>query len=90
MNEAPQRRLSKEIDNLSIMFEKRELVLPRADLCPELIDEAEAFEFSITDSGNVRTGSPSGLHDDCVIGLALAAWQVRPSKPNLFWTVEPL
>jgi hypothetical protein len=46
---------------------------------PEGIDELESFEFSVTDSGNVRTGAPGGGHDDCVIATALAAWQVRPS-----------
>jgi len=48
-------------------------VLPRPDLWPEGIDELEAFEYSVTDSGNVRTSAPSGIHDDCVIALALAA-----------------
>jgi len=69
------------IDNLSMMFEQKLIRLPRPDLWPEGIDELEAFEFSVTDSGNVKTGAPSGLHDDCVIALALAAWQVRPSRP---------
>jgi hypothetical protein len=65
------------VNNLALMLEKRELVLPRPDLWPEGIDELEAFEFSITDSGNVRSGAPHGMHDDCVVSLALAAWQVK-------------
>ena len=65
------------IDNLSIMLEQKQINLPRADLWPEGIDELESFEYSVTDSGNVRTGAPSGIHDDCVVGLALAAWHVR-------------
>jgi hypothetical protein len=68
------------IDNLSILFEKREIVLPRPELWPEGIDELESFQFSVTDSGGVRTGAPSGFHDDCVIALALAAWAVRWRK----------
>jgi hypothetical protein len=68
------------VNGLSLMLEQRQIVLPRPELCPELIDEVEAFEFSVTDSGTVRTGSPSGMHDDTVIALALAAWQVQPSK----------
>ena len=56
------------------MLERREIVLPRPELAPELVDELEAFEYSITDSGNVRTSAPSGAKDDCVMGLALAAW----------------
>jgi hypothetical protein len=65
------------VDNLSILLEKREIVLPRPALWPQGIDELEAFEFSVTDSGNVRRGAPGGMHDDCVIALALAAWPLR-------------
>ncbi len=71
------------IDNLSLMFEQRLITHPRPDLCPELTDELESFEFSVTDQGNVRTGAPSGYHDDCVIALSLAAWQVRPTRPEV-------
>jgi hypothetical protein len=62
------------IDNLAILLEERALTLPRPEVFPELVEELEAFEFSVTDSGNVRTSAPYGMHDDCVISLALAAW----------------
>jgi hypothetical protein len=65
------------IKNLAIQFEQKKITLPRPDLWPEGIDELEAFEYSVTDAGNVRTGAPGGMHDDCVIGLALAAWHSR-------------
>jgi hypothetical protein len=65
------------VNNLSLMLERKEIVLPKPDLWPEGIEELEAFEYSVTDSGNVRTGSPSGMHDDCVVALALAAWEAR-------------
>jgi terminase large subunit-like protein len=74
------------IDNLALMLERRDLKLPRADLWPEGIDELEAFQFSVTDMGNVRTSAPSGQHDDCAIALALAAWSVRIEAPN--WSVR--
>jgi len=64
------------VDNLALMLERSELVIPRADVWPDLVEELEGFEYSITDSGNVRTGAAGGLHDDCVMALALAAWQV--------------
>jgi hypothetical protein len=73
------------IENLSLMLEQRRLVLPRADLAPTLIDELEAFEFSVTDQGNVRTGAPGGGHDDTVISLALAAWAVRSDPAPFFF-----
>jgi hypothetical protein len=64
------------------MLEQRLITLPKPGLCPELIDELESFEYSVSEQGNTRTGAPSGYHDDTVIGLALAAWQVRPSRPQ--------
>lgn len=65
------------IDNLAIKLEKRELVLPRPRLMPELVDELEAFEYSATDTGKLSSGAPYGFHDDCVIALALAAWSLK-------------
>ena len=62
------------VDNLALLLEQRKLTLPGVTLCPELVDELEAFEYSVTEHGNVRTGAPPGYHDDCVISLALAAW----------------
>ena len=69
------------IDNLSVMLEKRLVTLARPELCPELIDELEAFEFSVTDAGTTRMSAPSGVHDDCVVALSLACWQRRPTRP---------
>ena len=66
------------IDNLAMMFEQKSIRIPAPEAWPEGIDELEAFEFSVTDGGNVRTGAPGGGHDDIVISLALAAWHRRP------------
>ena len=66
------------INGLALMLEQKMITLPRPEIWPEGIDELEAFEYSVSDAGNVRTGAPSGVHDDCVIGLALAAWELRP------------
>ena len=65
------------INNLSLMLERQEIELPTPALCPELCDELEAFEYSITEQGHVKTGAPAGAHDDCVISLALAVWMNR-------------
>jgi hypothetical protein len=72
------------IRNLSFMLEQREIVLPRPELWPEGIDELEAFEYSVTDQGNVRTGAPGGMHDDCVIALALAAWHFGKPRSRVW------
>ncbi len=81
------------IDNLSLMFEQKKITVPTPEVWPEGIDEVEAFEYSVTDSGTVRTGAPGGGHDDIVISLALAAWHRRPRRerkislfaPIVFW-----
>lgn len=74
------------VNNLSLLLEKREIVLPRSDLWPEGVDELEAFEYSVTDAGSVRTGAPYGAHDDCVVALALAAWGARKrAMPFVAW-----
>lgn len=68
------------VNNLALLLEMKKVGLPRPDLCPVLMDEMEAFEYSVSDSGNVRTSAPSGTHDDCVIALSLAVWQRRRSE----------
>jgi len=69
------------IDNLALLFEKELITLPKPDKCPVLIDELEAFQYSVSEAGNVKTGAPSSFHDDTVISLALAAWHL-PDVPS--------
>ena len=73
-----QRSKNDLINALAQAIEKRAIRLPRAELWPEGIDELEAFEYSVTDAGSVKTGAPYGYHDDCVIALALGWWLARP------------
>jgi hypothetical protein len=68
------------INALVLMLEQRTIVLPRPDLWEVGISELESFEYSVTDQGNVRMSAPGGGHDDCVVALALAAWDLRPTK----------
>ncbi len=65
------------IQNLAIMIERREIILPRREVWPEAVDELEAFEYEVTDAGNVKMEAPSGQHDDTVIAIALCAWLMR-------------
>jgi len=78
------------INALVLTLEQRLIVLPKQELWPEGIDELEAFEYSVTDAGNVKMGSPGGGHDDIVIALALANWELRPSKPQYGFVIEPI
>jgi Terminase RNaseH-like domain len=41
---------------------------------PDQTNELLAYQYELTPSRNVRMNAPEGMHDDCVIGLALAAW----------------
>jgi hypothetical protein len=66
------------VNNLALMLEQKQIVLPKPELWPQGAEELESYEYSITENGLVRTGAPSGSHDDCAVALALAAWQVRP------------
>jgi hypothetical protein len=72
------------IDNLALMFEHGTITLPKAELWPVGIEELEAFEYSVTENGHVRSGAPSGAHDDCVIATALAAWQRRADARHAY------
>ncbi|WP_435153405.1 phage terminase large subunit [Haladaptatus sp. DFWS20] len=56
------------IENLVTRLEQRELTLP--DILV-LRHELQAFEYEVTQAGNVRYSAPSGQHDDVVDALAL-------------------
>jgi hypothetical protein len=68
------------VNNLALILEQGLMTLPKPLLWPEGIDELEGFQYSITDSGNTKTGAPAGQHDDCVMALALAAWHLQPDQ----------
>ena len=68
------------VNSLALAFEKLEIRLPRPELWPEGVEELESFEYSVTEQGHVKTGAPSGQHDDCVMALALAAWPILGSR----------
>ncbi|HYF49506.1 MAG TPA: phage terminase large subunit [Planctomycetota bacterium] len=64
------------VKGLGIGLEKKMLTLPKN--APELISELQSFQCldDGLDSGMglKRYGAPKGLHDDCVMALALAWW----------------
>jgi hypothetical protein len=65
------------IDNLSIMLEENHISFPEI---PALINELRLFTYEQLPSGLLRYGAPYSYHDDCVIALALAAWQQRRER----------
>lgn len=67
------------IENLSMMIENQQLAIPNI---PELINELKLYGYKTSPSGNAQYGAPEGYHNDCVIALALAAWQLKCSPPS--------
>jgi hypothetical protein len=57
------------IDALSLAFERNEI---RIINDPVLINELQAYEMQRLPSGMLKYSAPDGLHDDCVMSLALA------------------
>jgi hypothetical protein len=80
---------SRLIDNLVVLLEGRQIVLPRPELWPEGIRELESYQYSVSDAGNTRSSAPAGQHDDCVIALALAAWLLRPRPKSSVGIAAP-
>jgi len=78
------------IDALALMLETGQITLPRPELWPEGIEELESFQYSVTDSGTTRTSAPGGMHDDCVIALALAAYELRPQDDDFTYIPDAL
>ncbi len=58
------------ISNLALMIEQRQIEL--MDI-PVQTNELLAYEYTITKGGNITSSAPTGMHDDTVMALALAA-----------------
>ena len=70
------------IEKLSLFIEQQAIIIPKNDT---LIDELSAYSYILPDareggSQNFRYGAPIGVHDDCVISLALAVWGLPDTK----------
>jgi hypothetical protein len=66
------------IDNLAMKIEAKQVTL--MDI-PAQTNELLAYQYELTPSRNVRMNAPQGMHDDCVIALALAAWGLAKPRP---------
>ena len=73
------------VENLSMMLDSRSISYPNI---PELINELKLFGYTTTKGGTVQYAAPQGYHDDCVIALALAAWQIRKPIPEPAWVLR--
>lgn len=66
--------------NLQILLEQDKVKIPDD---PELIEQLEAAVWDLTAQGRSRITVPDDKHDDRLVSLALAVWQipVRPVNP---------
>jgi hypothetical protein len=67
------------VEKLTIFIEQKNITIPNNQI---LIDELESFGYQLTDSGNIKYSAPTGLHDDCVMSLALSVWPLSPGDPR--------
>lgn len=67
----------KVIDNLAMRIERGEARLMNI---PVQTNELLAYQYDVTKNGTVRTNAPAGMHDDCVISLALAFWGIANQR----------
>jgi hypothetical protein len=76
----------KLIESLMIAFEMQKIKI-FAD--PILVNELKSFAYEISDSGLLKYSAPQGMHDDCVISLALAVWcQDKGAVGDMVYTVN--
>jgi hypothetical protein len=69
------------IDALALAFERGSIAILND---PVLIGELQAYEMERLPSGMMRYNAPGGMHDDCVMSLALA-WQGQGSGLRVLW-----
>ena len=70
------------VDALALAFERGDIRIPND---ATLIAELQAFEMDKLPSGLIRYAAPEGLHDDCVMSLALAWAGVSTGQSLLLW-----
>lgn len=60
--------------NLSILMDNKKIKIPNDE---GLISELESFRYELNDAGKVKLTVPSNMHDDRVMSLALAVFNVK-------------
>jgi len=70
------------IESLALAFEREDITILND---PTLVGELQAYEMERLPSGRVRYNAPQGMHDDCVMSLALAWQAIGDSGPLLLW-----
>ncbi len=68
------------LKNLQMLLEQDKIKLPDDE---ELLDELRSAQYQLTDSGNVTVQVPDNKHDDRIMSLALAVWQIPQTPINV-------
>jgi len=70
------------VERLAAAIDNRKVIFPNI---PELINELKYFEYVRTSSGSLKMEAHEGMHDDCVMALALAVFGAfhEPSLPDI-------
>ena len=69
--------------NLQILLEQDRIKIPDD---PELLEQLEAAAWDVTSQGRTRITVPEDKHDDRLMSLALAVWQL-PIRPVSYKTI---
>lgn len=65
------------LKNLQILLEQDKIKIPNDDV---LITELKSMTYSLNENGTTSIQVPDGKHDDRIMSLALAVWQI-PQQP---------
>ena len=66
------------LTHLQLLIQQQKIKIPND---PILIAELKSFEYDISDNGKIGARCDDALHDDCVMSLALAVWDI-PAEPK--------
>jgi phage FluMu gp28-like protein len=67
------------LNNLKLLIEQRKIKIPNDEV---LINELKSFQYQLTRTNKIRVGCPDNQHDDTVMSLALAVWNIPKEKIN--------
>lgn len=75
------------LNNLAILLEQDQIKIPDDE---ELIHELKSFRYETLPSGKIKMMVPSNVHDDRVMSLALAVWNIggKIPKPNATYSED--
>lgn len=65
------------LKNLQILLEQDKIKIPNDEV---LLDELKSMSYELNENGGTKIQVPDGKHDDRIMSLALAVWQI-PGQP---------